>query len=391
MNVDLTPFSDDDAILRGLTDGTLERFGGTIRETATGRVVRHLVEAPTSGSRPSYAPAARLSPLEFLPDELVERALDLAQLPDAAGVLNLGVSLAGFGYMAYRLNQVEQLLSEGLADTGRQLENLAAGIGYVAMLVRAGLFRTDGLAGDVAELRRSTLVEHLAKVQSSLLHHERFPDLAPTPEALREVSASRMVLADQALRPTPGFSATPMLLADVAARGWAAGVVLEAQLLSDLGRASDARQLLADEHARFRAFAERWAGALLDDRRDAMRTAYRFTAPRLREQILAERVSRIARISPYDQNRTPEQVRRARREVEIEMQMSHNAALGDAWDQEQCARAEYLDTLSELEARLWSIGDFAREVARHGVNPRTLFETKQLHPGRIYLIAMRTE
>ena len=36
----------DPAIIQGLLDGSLARYGGVIRETATGQIVRHLIESP---------------------------------------------------------------------------------------------------------------------------------------------------------------------------------------------------------------------------------------------------------------------------------------------------------------------------------------------------------
>ncbi len=45
MLLDLTLLVNDPAIVKGLLDGSLKRFGGVIREAATGRIVRHLIPA----------------------------------------------------------------------------------------------------------------------------------------------------------------------------------------------------------------------------------------------------------------------------------------------------------------------------------------------------------
>ena len=78
-----------DWIVKGLTDGTLERVGGVIREVGSKRVITWLREVNSSPSK------------------------DLAlQVTSAASILNLGVSVIGFVVIAQRLKELEQRLQQ---------------------------------------------------------------------------------------------------------------------------------------------------------------------------------------------------------------------------------------------------------------------------------------
>ena len=86
-----------DAIAKGLETGEIIRFGGIVREAATGRVVAFLREA---GSNVAQIP------------QQFQQAQTLLQVGSAASVLGLGVSVMGFAVINQRLNELEKRLKQ---------------------------------------------------------------------------------------------------------------------------------------------------------------------------------------------------------------------------------------------------------------------------------------
>jgi len=85
-------------------------------------------------------------------------------------------------------------------------------------------------------------------------------------------------------------------------------------------------------------------------------TAYRFGATPFQDYVAPDRVSRIAQIPPRDTNLNNDQIRRKKNEAEVEFEMSYAQQRYDQnWLHKQIAVTEYLDTLSELTARLYQI------------------------------------
>ena len=84
-------------IAKGLADGSFERFGGVIREAATGRIVTFLRE--TSSTVASL-------PQQF---QIAQSAL---MVGSGASVLGLGVAVMSFAVLNHRLNELEQRLKQ---------------------------------------------------------------------------------------------------------------------------------------------------------------------------------------------------------------------------------------------------------------------------------------
>ncbi|MFN9175422.1 MAG: hypothetical protein ACK58N_13225, partial [Synechocystis sp.] len=119
----------------------------------------------------------------------------------------------------------------------------------------------------------------------------------------------------------------------------------------------------------------------------ALSTAYRFLGQPFNEFILPERIERICQIYPKDFNLTPDQVRRIKTEINVEFDMSYaSERYNQAWINKQLAIAEYLDTLSELLARLDSLQDFAQLCGDRGVkSSKELLPSTDAEPG-LYLL-----
>lgn len=383
MLIDTTLLAENGPLIEGLVTGGLKRFGGVIRDASNGRIVKHLLEAPGTSEVLMKAPVPNLlggvgSVVDAVGhgvtihklnavQQTLSSVLQVSQVAAAASVLNLGVSVAGFAYMGYKLNQLQKSMSAmqermdaGFDRVDAKLDAIAGQLNYLLLLAEANASEQRRISDSLAELHRAVLVAELAELQSWLDQLSRFPDDSPK-DAIRSASKVRRTLSDQAVRATPQFEPRVMLVADISIRGWVVATATEANLLMSMGQHRDARQLIENEHPRFAELAEHWADALLADERPQLRTALRFDAPRFRPFILPERVERVVRLHRPDRGLTDERRLRAGKEAALELEMSHNTALNDGWTHRQLAVAEYLDGLSEMSSRLETIGAFARE------------------------------
>ena len=150
-----------------------------------------------------------------------------------------------------------------------------------------------------------------------------------------------------------------MLNTDIAIQGWAIATATEANLLLEIGQHQEARELLTIEVDKFQQITQTWATQLINDENTYLSTTYRFTHSRFQEDITSERVERITQIYPQDYTLSAEDIRRKKTNIDVEFQMSYSGKWDETWTHRQIAIAEYLDTLSELLARLDSLQSFA--------------------------------
>lgn len=152
----------------------------------------------------------------------------------------------------------------------------------------------------------------------------------------------------------------------------------KAHLLLEIGMFEDAKELLSFEVSRFQHHAEQWTNNLLNKERPELNTAYRFTAPLFKQHISRERVNRIANISKCDRNLSLEKQQEKQDDIAVEFQMSYASQFDRHWIYQQIAIAEYLDTFSELTARLDTLQNFASLCQTTGVkNSLELLPTEQ--------------
>lgn len=384
MQIDTTLLVKDKHLIEGLLNGSLKRFGGVVRDASNGQIVKHLLEAPSTSNLLMRAPMPNLlGGVGSLIDGIghgvtihklnqvqhtLSSVLQVSQVAAAASVLNLGVSVAGFIYMGYKLNQlqnsmakIQECMNEGFKHIDEKLNAIAGQLSYLLLLTEANSNEQRRISTSLAELHRAVLVAQLAELQSWLDHLSRFPDDSPK-DAIRSAGKVRHLLSDQAERIMPQFEPQVMLVADITIRGWIVATATEANLLMSMGQHREARQLIESEHPRFFKLAERWAERLLADERPTLHTALRFDTPRFKSFILPERVHRIVRLNHPDRELTDERQLRVKQEAALEFEMSYNnAALNDDWTHRQLAVAEYLDGLSEMSSRLETIQAFAYE------------------------------
>jgi hypothetical protein len=307
--------------------------------------------------------------------------MGLTQIAAGASVLNLGVSIAGFAYMGYKLHQVQKTLGHiqqsmeegfnrveaGLNRVDNRLDIISGQLAYLYLLVEDSRQKQQSLAKAISHLHQAMLLKEIAALKAELDDRSRFPDESPR-EAIKTAPRVRLVLSNQAMQATPELDAEIMLNVDVSIQGWAVATATEANLLLEIGKHQEAKELLAVEAPKFQQVAERWGNELISEENSYLSTAYRFTNSRFKKHITPERVERITEISTSDRALSPEQIRRQKTHVDVEFEMFYSFSnFDEAWTHRQIAVAEYLDALSELSARLESLESFAHLCESRGV------------------------
>ncbi|CAD5937777.1 MULTISPECIES: hypothetical protein [Planktothrix] len=424
MLIDTTLLVKNPEIINGLLDGSMTRYGSVIRWAAGnangGQIVRHLAETPGLTSKLMTVPFSPiLGGVDIIGHGLtyhklmgIEKTLSsvmgLTQIAAGASVLNLGVSIAGFAYMGYKLHQIQntlgniqQSMEAGFNriedDLNRIEKNLSAGfihldkrfdqvdkgldiiseqLAYLYLLVEDSRQKQKSLAKAISHLHQAMLIKEIAALKAQLDDRSRFPDESPR-SAIKTASRVRLFLSNQAIQATPELDAEIMLNADVSIQGWAVATATEANLLLEIGKHQEAKELLAVEIPQFKQVAERWGQALINNENSYLSTAYRFSNSRFNNHITPERVERITKISISDRALSPDQIRSKKTNIDVEFDMSYSATKFDlAWTYRQIAIAEYLDTLSELSARLESLEYFADLCESKGVK-----SSREIMPG----------
>ncbi|MEG4341787.1 hypothetical protein QUB70_00675 [Microcoleus sp. A003_D6] len=437
MLIDATLLVKNPEIIKGLLDGSMKRYGSVIRWAAgtvkAGQIVRHLAETPGLTSKLMTVPfdpivagidvighALNYHKLIGVDHKLIgidrkligiERKLigfektlssvmGLSQIAAGASVLNLGISIAGFAYMGSKLNQVQKTLGHiqqsmeegfnrveaGLNRIDNRLDIISEQLAYLYLLVEDSHQKQKSLAKAISNLHQAMLIQEIAALKAELDNRSRFPDESPS-SALKTASRVRLFLSNQAMQATPELDAEIMLNADVSIQGWAVATATEANLLLEIGKHQEAKELLALEIPQFKQVAERWGKALINDENTYLSTAYRFTNSRFKNHIASERVERITEISPSDRTLSPDQIRSKKINVDVEFEMSYSSAKFDqTWTHRQIAVAEYLDGLSELSARLEGLESFANLCESKGVkSSREILPGPDTEPG-IYIL-----
>ena len=434
MLIDTTLLVNNPEIIQGLLNGSMQRYGSVIRWAAgtenAGQIVRHLAETPGLTNKLMGIPFSPiLGGIDIIGhgltyhkligiEQTLSSVMGITQIAAGASVLNLGVSIAGFAYMGYKLHQIQkslghlqQSIEEGfnrveaglnriennlitgfnLIDTGlnrvdNRLDIISGQLAYLYLLVEDSRQKQQSLAKAISHVHQAMLIKEIAALKAELDDRSRFPDESPI-AAIKTASKARLFLSNQAMQATPELDAEIMLNADISIQGWAVAIATEANLILEIGKHQEAKELLAIEVPQFKQVAERWGKALIKDENSYLSTAYRFTNSRFKNHITAERVERITEISISDRALSADQIRDKKTNVDVEFNMSYSSAKFDeAWTHRQIAVAEYLDGLSELSARLESLESFADMCESRGVkSSREIIPGADTEPG-IYIL-----
>ncbi|MTJ47347.1 hypothetical protein [Dolichospermum sp. UHCC 0259] len=381
MLIDTTLLLNSPEIIQGLLDGSLTRYGSVIRYSKgtekAGQIISHLAETPgltnkliDAGFSPTLGGVDVISQgLNYHKLMGIEKSLSsvigLTQIAAGASVLNLGVSIAGFAYMGYKLHQIQnslnnlqQFVEKEFAIVKERLEIISGQLAYLYLLVEDNRQKQQNLAKAISHIQQAMIIKEIASLNAELNDRKLFPNESPR-ECLKVANRVRLFLSNQALQINPVLDAELMLNTDIAIQGWAVATATEANLLLEIGQHQEARELLTIEVDKFQQIAQNWATQLITDENPYLSTTYRFTHSRFQEHITPERVERITQIYPQDYTLSAEDIRRKKTNIDVEFQMSYNEKWDETWTHRQIAIAEYLDTLSELLARLDSLQSFA--------------------------------
>lgn len=426
-------------IIQGLIDGSLVRYGSVIRQASGfangGQIVKHLAEAPNLtnslmgiASNPimgtvnagvnAIGHTVTINKIMGI-EKVLSQVMGLTQIAAGASVLNLGVSVAGFAYMGYKLHQMQKSIGnlqqtmeagfskvearlnsldekmsqgfnvvlEGLNHLDNRLNVVSGQLAYLYLLVNDSREKQENLGKAISNIHKAMLIEKISYLQAELEDLNRFPDDSPR-QALKTASATRLFLASQAMQSSPQLEADLLLNSDVAIQGWAIATATEANLLLQMGRHQEAKGMLREEINKFKQVANNWGNGLINDGNSSLSTVYRFSASPFNNYIAGERVTRITQICSKDFNLNEDQIRRKKNEVNVEFEMSYaQQRYPKSWVYQQIAIAEYLDSLSELVARLESLEAFAELCESRNVKSSKEILPDKNTPSGLYLLS----
>lgn len=433
-------------IIKGLVSGEMTRYGSVIRWTKgvgphAGNIVKHLAESPSLtnkmmlvGADPVLGGGAIAADIAGhginyhkllgidrkitgISENLI-KVMGLSQLSAGASVLNLGVSAIGFAYMGYKLHQMQKSINllqstmtngfnrveanlnklnhkidsgfsiviQGLKHLDNRLDNISGQLAYLYLITQDNRKKQEKLAVAISHLHQTNLIREISLLQAELNDRTRFPDESPR-QAIKTASHVRIFLSSESQKITPELEAELLLNSDVAIQGWVVATATEANLLMEIGQFQEAKFLVQEEVSKFRQIAERWAFALLNCENHKINTLYRLDSLLFKDYISKERIQRILEICPSEQSLDSAKVQWLKSSVNAEYKTSYAPErYNQAWINKQLAIAEYLDTLSELLARLDTLQNFAQLCQDRGVkSSRELLPGNDAEPG-LYLL-----
>ncbi len=388
MHIETTILTKDIETIQGLQEGTLVRHGSIIKKKHKEHNISFLIEAPELTEQFVNLPFSPLLGVGSLTEnsfkntilnsqlasigsqfsgieQTLSSVLQLSQIAAGASVLNLGVSIAGFAYMGYKLQQIQgalgkiqQSIEVGFTNIEKRLDKISGQLAYLQLLVLDNSLKQQNLSKAISSLQRTIFVKEISDFAAEIINFELFPDSSKKEDLIKAASGLRLFLSNQTIQIPPEEESEILLNSDLSIQGWAVATAVEANLMLEIGKIKEAKKLLDIEINNFKKVVSRWANKLIDDESSQLSTAYRFTAPCFEKHISLERIERIIRISEKDISLSPDKIRNKKNEVYVEFQM--DSKMSDKyWQYRQIAIAEYLDTLSELYARLDSLRLFA--------------------------------
>ncbi|MCS3952784.1 hypothetical protein [Salinibacter ruber] len=167
-------------ILEGLRNGDLRRFGGVIHKSPGspdgGEIVAHLRDLVGGDGQPSPVQIPDSPPpLSGQASQALSETLQMSQVAAAASVLNLGVSIAGFAYMAKRMNDLQrdlatlqQKMEEGFDRINEKLDVVLRRLEEIGHIVTANHVQGETLLEEVRAIRSALFGEQKGELLAAL-------------------------------------------------------------------------------------------------------------------------------------------------------------------------------------------------------------------------------
>ncbi|MDJ0535927.1 MAG: lipase family protein [Xenococcaceae cyanobacterium MO_207.B15] len=372
-------------IIQGLQNGTLKRHGSVIKDNQTGNIVCYLFEQPPNETEES--PISR--PREI---SLVQIPLQMSSIATGASVLNLGISLAGFAHMNTKLNQMQTALNELNQSLETRANLIEDRLDILCLRVEDIQQKQDSIIQALSDNNHKLILMNIADLKAAIEMLYLRPD-KPRDNILQTVIAKRFFLLTQVEQHQPTLDSQNILFTDFVIKAWVVATATQAYLMLEDGNIDQAQNFLNEEVTKFRNITRSWADQLIAHEYPNIATAYRFTADVFRNRnISQEQVDRIAYISSVDENLTQEEIEEKLLQVEVEFLLTdYEQELNHPeWIEKQIFVARYLDTLSELLARLESLQAFTELCNSQDVESiRNILPVNDAQPG-LYLQFLRT-
>lgn len=373
-------------IIKGLENGSLKRHGSVIKETETGNIVCYLLESQRETDRLPISSSQKVS---LVINSVKQIALQMSQTTPLASALTLCGSLYVFAQMNRKLNELQTDLYDIQTLVEDKINIISQNINRIYDLLAVNRQEQQNIMEAVDELHQAFLIQNISKLQAAIKTRNSFPD-TPVHNTFQVASEVGIFLSQQARQREVGIDKR-MLITDIAIKGWVMATATQGYLLLEIGNIDEARTLLNQEVQALKDIVVKWADSLLSNEGvDDISTAYRFTYSIFTERgIEREQVDRIAYISTKDeygklcQDKIEEKI--LNMNAEFTMSTASRTFTDENWIKTQKAVAEYLDTWSELLARLESLQYFANLCKNKGVkNSLELLPGNDTEPG-LYL------
>lgn len=361
-------FDLDSEVVKDLYDGLLNRdlvrIGSSVVRALSGNIEYLLIQSkkedsPGKSSTDSLAATlVRSSPLSTV--------LQASQIAAGASVLNLGVSIAGFAYMSYKLSGIQSSLNKLATDlegVNSKLDGIQQTLEYIVLLFERNTNQLSKLQEGISNVHLALILREIHDLNSKL----SYPKEGSGQEDLIQTSfrVSRF-LSEQALFIRPQLDPLVMLQVDVTVQGWVVAIASAVYSLLYKGELDNAVKTIEFELSLFRNLVNRWSRFLIGcavERRE-LQTVHRFSADCFRDYICNERVFRIARISPFDGLELDRYSVNRRRNEANNVIVCIDDYKKESWFNQQLAISEFLDELCELQDRLSSLLTFTAKYCK---------------------------
>jgi hypothetical protein len=293
----------------------------------------------------------------------------MSQVAAAASVLNLGVSVAGFAYMAKRMNDLQRDLAtldrkmESRFDrVDEQLEAVLYRLEEVREIVLSNQVQGEVLREEIRALRNAVLGQQKSRLVTAL----EMVDLGQSSleEHLKTFKEVRHAMEDELKKPAPLRDARRLIDVGVRFRVWATAAAAEALALANLQTNLQKREEAAQQYSRHGEtalnMARSWVKQGLPEG-DWTIWAHR----RFDETVSDERRNRLAR----SLNPSEPQARRRRKEGQGAVRNdAHVSGLDDDRKRQYDGLAALADTAVEVGERLQSNGIEVRRCMKADVS-----------------------
>lgn len=288
-------------VLRGLQTGEYIRCGGIIRKSPGspegGQIVAHLRDIYSDAPQDALQNAPLGAPQPPSPGGAgaMAKTLQLSQVAAAANVLNLGVSIVGFAYMAKRMNDLQRdlagldrKLDQRFDRVDDQLEEVLIRLDEIRYVMHANHAQGAAIREEVRAVRDALFGAQKGRLMAAL---EMVDIGESTLEAnLQTFKEVRHALEEELYKPPSFRGAERLVDVGVRFRVWAIAAASEALALVRLDMANKAAEQYHDHGVVAHKLSRAWVQSALPEGDWTIWAHSRFD-----DTVSEERLYRVAR------------------------------------------------------------------------------------------------